>query len=653
MVLMKIRPVLAFVLVSVLALIAGTQASAAVRLPSIVSDDMILQRNAPLKVWGWADPGEAVTVTFRGKKFEVTTGTDGRWIVTMGPLEAGGPDDMEIAGTNRITLRDILVGDVWICSGQSNMTHQFNRWQEQYAREIASSENSAIRQFYVPTKAVLTGPIEDTPGTGWKRATPENLLNFTVIGYFFAKDLFDKYHVPQGIIMTCVGGTKIEAWTSEEGFKNFPDLLETLVRNKNTAYVDLVNADAKAAREAAGPRGGPDAGMTGPVKWFDPAYVPHNWKRIGVPGYWEDQGVRNLDGIVWYRREVEIPASIAGLEAKLKLGRIVDADQVYVNGRQVGETTYQYPRRRYAIPAGVLKAGKNLFVIRVTNEFGKGGFVPDKPYYLEAAGQRVDLKGYWQYRVGTVYRPLQGPFMRGISAQDQPASLYNGMIAPYTNYAIRGILWYQGESNADHPERYRALLTNLIADWRSHWRLGEVTFLIAQLPKYQEVDYLPAESNWARIREAELRVSRTSPNTGLGINIDLGEWNDIHPARKKEVGDRLALQAMKLSYGDTGLVASGPVFHSQEIKDGRIYLSFDNVGGGLVSTNGEKLAHFAIAGDDRKFVWGEAEIQGDKVVVWSDKIPEPKYVRYAWADNPDFANLGNKEGLPASPFRTD
>lgn len=651
---MKPRSTLPFVLVSLFVLLASTQAAAAVKLPSIVSDGMILQRNSPVKVWGWADPREAVTVTFRGKKYEATTGANGRWLVTMDSMKAGGPDDMEIAGTNHITLHDILVGDVWVCSGQSNMTHQFNRWQEQYAQEIAASENSEIRQFYVPTKAVLTGPLEDTPGTGWKRATPENLLNFTVIGYFFAKDLYDKYHVPQGIIMTCVGGTKIEAWTSEEGFKEFPDLLETLVQNKDTAYVDLVNADAKAAREAAGPRGAPDEGLAGPVKWFDPAYVPLNWKRIGVPGYWEDQGVRNLNGIVWYRREVDIPASMAGLEARLKLGRIVDADEVYVNGTKVGETTYQYPRRRYTIPAGVIKAGRNLFVIRVTNESDKGGFVPDKPYYLEAGDQRVDLKGYWQYRVGTVYRPPHGPFARGISAQDQPAALYNGMIAPYTNYAIRGILWYQGERNAElHTEHYRALLTNLIADWRNHWGLGDVLFLIAQLPRYQDVDYLPAESDWALIREAELKAAETTPNTGIGINIDLGEWNDIHPARKKEVGDRLALQAMKLSYGDTSLVASGPIFRSQKIKDGRIHLSFDNVGGGLVSTNGEKLAHFAIAGDDRKFVWGDAEIQGDKVIVSSEEVPDPKYVRYAWADNPDFANLGNKDGLPASPFRTD
>lgn len=649
---MNKRLVAAFLIIS--ALLLGASLSATVRLPSIVGDGMILQRDAPVKVWGWADPGERVTVTFRGRQYDATADAQGRWQVKLAPLKAGGPDQMDIAASNHITLHDILVGDVWVCSGQSNMTHQFDRWQERYAKEIAASDNPDIRQFYVPTKPVLTGPLADIPHLGWKRATPKNLLKFTVIGYFFAKRLYDQFHVPQGIIMTCVGGTRIEAWTSEQGFKGFPEMLATIERNKDTAYVDKVNAEAKAARAAAGPRGAPDQGLAGPVKWFDPAYRPRNWKRIGIPGYWDDQGVRNLNGVVWYRREFEIPASMTGVEARVKLGRIVDADEFYVNGRLVGKTTYQYPRRRYTIPAGVLKPGRNLFVIRVTNSFGKGGFVPDKPYYLEAAGHRVDLKGYWHYRVGTVYRPLHGPFRRGIFAQDQPAALYNGMIAPFTNYAIRGILWYQGESNAGHPQPYRRLLTNLIHDWRQHWGLGDVPFLIAQLPNYQAVDYLPAESNWALIREAQLQTAESVPDTGLAIDIDLGEWNDIHPAKKKEVGERLALQALKLSYGERNLVASGPIFRSQQIEGGRIVLTFDDVGSGLVSTNGEKLAHFAVAGADKRFKWADAVIQGrDQVVVWNQSIPEPKYVRYAWADNPDFANLGNKEGLPASPFRTD
>lgn len=636
---------------AVLAL-AGAAIFADVKLPSIIGDGMVLQRDVPLKVWGWADPGETVRVKFRELEAEATTGADGRWTIHLAPLAAGGPDRMEIIGDNELTITDVLVGDVWLCSGQSNMTHQFNRWQERYAEEIAAAEIPEIRQFYVPTTPVLTGPSEDLPGLEWKRATSANVLDFTVVGYFFAKKLYDRYEVPQGIIMSCVGGTRIEAWTSEEGFAEFPDQLARIERNKDAAYVDRINAEAKSARERLDPGTPPDAGLTGVLEWFDPDYEPRNWKRINVPGFWEDQGIRDLDGVVWYRREIDLPESMTGAEAQVKLGRIVDADALYVNGELVGETGYQYPQRRYTIPPGVLKAGRNLLVVRVTNYHGKGGFVPDKPYRLEVGEGHIDLKGDWFYRVGSVFppRPL---IPEGINPQNEPASLFHGMIAPFTNYGIRGILWYQGESNAWDPESYYKLLPNLIADWRAHWRLGDLPFLIAQLPNFMEVDYLPTESNWALMREAQLETARRIRKTGLGINIDLGEWNDIHPGNKKPVGERLALQAMKISYGEEDLVASGPVFRSQEIQEGRILLTFDNVGSGLVSRDGEPLAHFAIAGVDKVFHWAQAEIQGDQVVVWSDQVPAPLYVRYAWADNPDFANLGNEEGLPASPFRTD
>lgn len=648
----KTRVAAAVLAAAAFAVFTGGRGSAAVTLPSIVSDHMILQRDVPLKIWGWADPGENVTVTFRDQRQSAITDAGGRWQVMLAPLAAGGPDRMGITGTNQVALDDILVGDVWVCSGQSNMTHQFNRWQERYAREIAAADVPAIRQFYVPTSAILTGPQADVPGGTWKLATPESVLDFTVIGYFFAKQLHDKYHVPQGIIMTCVGGTRIEAWTSEEGLREFPERLAIVARNQDTAYVDRVNAEAQADRAADGPPIEADQGLTGPVKWFDPAFQPLNWKPINIPGYWEDQGVRNLDGVVWYRREIEIPESMTGGEARVRLGRIVDADEFYVNGRRVGATTYQYPQRRYTIPAGVLQPGRNLFVIRVRNQNGKGGFIPDKPYWLEAGGQSIDLKGTWHFKVGEAYVPSR-PSRQGISAQAQPTALFNGMIAPVTNFGIRGILWYQGESDTGDPSGYAKLLPNLIRDWRQHWGLGDVVFLIAQLPNYMDVDYLPAESNWALMREVQMETARHTPNTGLGINIDLGEWNDIHPGNKKPVGERLALQARRLSYGEDALVASGPILRSSEIKNGTIILSFDHVGGGLVSNNGEPLAHFAIAGDDKRFVWATAVIEGDTVVVSHESIPDPKFVRYAWADNPDFANLANAEGLPAAPFRTD
>ncbi len=630
----------------------GTHLSAEIKLPSIVSDGMILQRETPLKIWGWAEPDETIKVSVLGKSYKANADENGDWQVTIPPLEAGGPYTMELEGENSITLKDILVGDVWLCSGQSNMTHQFDRWQEEYADEIAASDNPEIRQFLVPTTAVLTGPVQDVPGQTWRKATPESLLSFTVVGYAFAKKLYDTYDVPQGIIMSCVGGTRIEAWTSEEGFKEFPNQLETIQKNKDSEYVDRVNSEAKADREADGPKKTVDLGTSGDLDWFDPAYVPLNWKPINIPGYWEDQGVRDLDGIVWYRREIKLPESMTGIEVMAKLGRIRNADDVYVNGKRIGGTGYEYPQRRYKIPAGILHTGKNLFVVRVSNSGGKGGFIPDRPYQLEAGEQIVDLKGTWHYKVGEVFTPSR-KYKQGISGQSQPSSLYNGMIAPLTNYPIRGALWYQGESNAWTPEPYREFLPNLIADWREQWDNQKLSFFIAQLPRFMDVDYLPAESVWAVMREIQLDTALNTPNTGTGINIDLGEWNDIHPGDKMPVGERLALQAMRISYGEDRIVSSGPIFMSQKIMDDRIELSFEHIGSGLVSNNGEKLAHFAIAGADKKFVWANAEIDGDKVIVSNKDVSNPKYIRYAWADNPDFANLGNKEGLPAAPFRTD
>lgn len=636
----------------------GTAIFAEVRLPSVVGNNMVLQRNEVVKVWGWANPGEKVTVSFRKKTHSARADSDGKWMVKLAPMKEGGPYSMEIKGENKIVLENILIGDVWVCSGQSNMTHYLGRHAERYAKEIAEANMPEIRQFYVPTKAVISGPLNDVPNLKWVAATPETVLDFTVIGYFFAKKLYDKYRVPMGIINTSVGGTIIEAWMSEEGFKEFPNILEKVKQNKDTAYVNRINREASQQRGGSNsniPKGEPDKGIA--EKWFVTDHEPLNWKRINIPGYWEDQGVRNLDGVVWYRKVINVPQSMTGKKATVKLGRIVNADELYINGKKVGNTTYEYPQRKYEIEAGILKHGENLFVIRVTNNGGKGGFVPDKPYYLLAGGDTIDLKGDWHYKVGQAFiqnRPSGGsggPMVRSISAQDSPTGLYNAMIAPYTNFAVRGFLWYQGESNAGNPETYAKYLPALINDWRSQWQQGNLTFLIAQLPNFMDVDYLPAESNWAKMREVQLETALNKANTGLGINIDLGEWNDIHPENKKPVGDRLALQAMQIAYGDNKVVSSGPMRKTARLEGQKVVVSFNHVGGGLVSGNGEALAHFALAADDGKYEWANAEIRGNEVVVWSENITNPKFVRYAWADNPDFANLYNKEGLPASPFQ--
>ena len=626
--------------------------SAQIKLPRLVTDSMILQRDAEIKIWGWASPKEKIYIRFQDKNYKTTTSPDGKWLVKLSPMKAGGPYTMDITGSNKITLKDILIGDVWFCSGQSNMVHQLNIHDVTYAGEIANANYPQIRQFWIPTLTNLAGPKDDLPAgqTGWKAAVGEDIRPFSAVAYFFAKQLYEKYNIPIGIINASVGGTPIEAWTSEAGFKEFPALQTTIEKNKDTAYLNSFNR--RPALTGSRPAIPVDAGLAGSVKWFDISYVPKGWRPINIPGYWEDQGVKDLNGVVWYRKEIDIPASMVGKPAKVFLGRIVDADELYINGKKVGSTTYQYPQRRYPVAADVLKAGKNIFVIRVTNTNGKGGFVTDKPYCIFAGHDTVDLKGYWQYKVGAVYRPASsGGFGGGINAQNQPAALFNAMVAPEINYTIKGFCWYQGEANTGKAQEYAALLPGLINDWRNLWKQGTLPFITIQLPGFMDYNYLPSESNWAMLRESQLK-SLSVPNTALVVAIDLGEWNDIHPDNKKAVGERMALAARKLAYNED-IVYSGPIYKSAKIDVDKIIITFDHTGSGLISNDGEPLSEFAIAGADKKFVWAKAVIEGDKIIVSGDEVSNPMYVRYAWADNPVNPNLFNKEGLPASPFRTD
>jgi sialate O-acetylesterase len=635
-------------LVSVCFLFCFT-ADAQIRLPALVRDSMVLQRDTKLKIWGWASSGENVKIHFNGRTYKTKAGIEGKWIVFIPAMKAGGPYTMDISGKNKITLKDVLIGDVWFCSGQSNMVHQLSLHDITYATDIAKANYPLIRHFTIATHTNLEGPVENMPAAYWKPAIPKDLPQFSAVAYFFARKIFQKYQVPIGLINASVGGTPIEAWTSEEGLKDFSSIVPIIRKNKDTSYVNTVNRDAFNNRIQ---RKEKDKGLSGPLNWYDPNYVPKGWQNINIPGYWEDQGAKDLNGIVWYRREIFIPDSLANVPASVFLGRIIDADILYINGIQVGKTTYQYPQRRYRLPAGMLKPGRNLFVIRVSNTAGKGGFVPDKPYYIQAGNDTIDLKGSWQYKVGEPFPPATGNTNAGIVAQTSPTALYNAMVAPVVNYAIKGVLWYQGESNAENPAAYQQLLPALINDWRNKWALGNIPFLYVQLPNYMDVSYLPSASNWALLREAALKTLHV-PNTHMTVAIDLGEWNDIHPDNKKDVGERLALGALKLAYGGKSIVSSGPIYQSSSINGNKISISFSSVGGGLISVDGDELSQFAIAGSDKKFIWAKAIIEGDKVVVWNDEITQPVYVRYAWSDNPFGANLYNKEKLPASPFRTD
>lgn len=617
-----------------------------VRLPQLVADGMVLQRDAKVKIWGWADAGEKITVNFQHKTYRTITDQSGSWKVTLQAMKAGGPYTMEITGNNHITLRDILVGDVWFCSGQSNMVLPMERVKERYPGEIANANYPQIRNFFVKTESDVTKQHPDLLPGKWVKADSATVLGFGAASWFFAKQLYQKYHVPIGIINSSVGGTPIEAWISADGLKDIQSYHNRIAQFSNTAFMDSV---LKKHPEPAEPLDA-DKGLNEAKPWYDTSYLPHKWHHFWLPGYWADQGVKGLNGVVWFRKEINLPASVQGKAAKLFLGRIIDADQTYVNGRQVGNITYQYPPRRYTVPAGLLKPGKNIIVVRVTNTSGKGGFVPEKRYYLAIAGDTTDLRGDWQYKVGQVFEPVR--VKPEFSAQNEPTGLYNTMVAPVINYTIKGIVWYQGESNTSRAFEYGRLLKALIADWRNNWQQSNIPFIYAQLPNFNEVQYSPTESSLAQLRNGQLSALEV-PNTGMAVTLEAGEWNDIHPLNKKTVGERLARAAEYVAYGDVNVVPSGPIYQSAKVDGNRIEVTFKNTGSGLVTGDGEELSQFAIAGADKKFVWAKAVIKGDKVLVWNDKIPAPLYVRYAWADNPEGANLYNKEGLPASPFQTD
>jgi sialate O-acetylesterase len=634
------------ILTAKLVLVYSFALHAQVKLPRLVRDSMILQRDMPVNIWGWASANEKINIRFNNKTYKTRADKTGNWLVKLPPTAAGGPYTIDITASNKISLKEILFGDVWFCSGQSNMVHQLNIHDVTYAKDIAAANYPMIRQFWIPTLTSLQGPNDDIPTGYWKSAVGEDVRPFSAVAYFFCKKIYDKYHVPMGIINSSVGGPPIESWTSEEGLKEFPDVISIIEKNKDTAYVNSFKR--RPVRNAPPPR---DQGLANAVKWFDPAYVPKNWRPINVPGYWEDQGLKDLNGVVWYRKEIEVPASMTNKPARIFLGRIVDADELYINGKRVGNTTYQYPQRRYHLPADVLKPGKNILVVRVTNAAGKGGFVPDKPYCVFAGSDTIDLKGTWQYKVGAAYKPFAGGGGGGFNEQYQPAALYNAMVAPVIHYTIKGICWYQGEGNTGRPKQYDELQAAMVKDWRSKWGQGLLPFLYVQLPNFMDYNYQPSESNWAELRESQFKALAV-PNTAMAVAIDLGEWNELHPDNKKSVGERLALGALKLAYNEN-IEYSGPLFDTAVINGNKITISFTHTGSGLISNDGEPLSEFAIAGEDKKFVWAKATIEGEKVIVWSDEITNPKYVRYAWADNPAFPNLYNKEGLPASPFRTD
>jgi sialate O-acetylesterase len=620
-----------------------------VKLPRLIGDNMVLQRDTKVKIWGWAAAREKVSLRFMSHTYTTTTAADSTWKIILPVMKAGGPYDMEIDGANHIVIKNILIGDVWVCSGQSNMDIPMERVKEKYPDIIAQSDNPAIRQFNIPVTFNFSGPQSDLPPGNWQPANPQTLLPFTAVGYFFAKALYEKYHVPIGLIKAPVGGSPAESWLSEDALKSFPHYYKIEQKFKSNGYLDSIrNNDRQIHDNWYSNIYRNDKGLHDIRPWYDTAYDASGWSAMPIPSFWDEHGLKGVNGVVWFRKEIQVPASMTGKPAKLLLGRIVDQDSVYVNGQFAGTIGYQYPPRRYDLPAGMLKPGKNIIVVRVINNAGRGGFITDKPYKLFAGNDTINLSGEWQYKVGTTAPSLPPSTF----FQYEPSGLFNAMIAPLLNFRMKGVIWYQGESNTSKAKEYQTLFPAVITNWREKWNEGNFPFLYVQLANFMEPKNQPSESNWALLREAQLK-SLSVPNTGMAVTCDIGEWNDIHPLNKEDVGKRLALIAENVAYGDKKVVYSGPLYQSMQVQGNKIILTFTNTGSGLIAKGGGDLKYFAIAGDDKKFVWAKAAIEGNKVIVYSDQAPNAVAVRYAWADNPEGANLYNKEGLPASPFRTD
>lgn len=603
---------------------------------------MVLQRDMPVKIWGKADKGETVTVEFNHQTLTAKAGKDGNWLVELAPMEAGGPFEMKVSGkSGTLEFRDILIGDVWICSGQSNMEWPLAKT-DGADEEIKNSANRQIRLITVQ-KTIRLEEQYDIPEGTWQVCTPETSKDFSAVGYYFGKELQQELNVPVGLIHTSWGGTNIQPWTSWESMVTTDDYKKYAGKTVSQSFSYNPKNWERYTQALEQEKGVKE-------KWYLPETKLTGWKPMDVPKMWDGE-LASADGVVWFRKEIELPESAAGKNATLRLAAIDDEDQTYVNGKPVGETaSYDVPRN-YRIESGILREGKNTIIIRIKDNHAGGGIYGNpEDVYLDVEGEKYPLAGTWEYKpsvITTQYNAIP------LGPNSFASLLYNGMIKPLVGYGIKGAIWYQGENNAHEAYKYRTLFPHMINDWRKQWGY-EFPFFWVQLANFMKVQEQPGESEWAELREAQSLTLRL-PKTGQAVITDIGDANDIHPRNKKEVGHRLALNALKVAHGKE-VIASGPVYDSMKKEGEKIVLTFKDTGTGLRAKDGNKYGYvkgFAIAGADKKFVWANAYISGDKVVVFSEEIPDPVAVRYAWADNPDDNDLVNSAGLLASPFRTD
>lgn len=635
-----------------IALLATLPVWAHVRLPLLFGDNMVLQRDKPVAVWGWADRGEKITVQFNQQFKTTKADKKGHWMIQLDPEPAGGPFQLTIKGKDQITFSNVLVGEVWICSGQSNMEMPIAGWGKinNYQEEIAAADYPSIRHFKVPN-TVSTVPKDDLSGGDWKICSRETAGNFSATAYFFARELYRQLHVPIGLINTSWGGTHVETWTSRGAFEQseeFKSMIATLPSGDGLTAV--IGQKKAALLKTITALQGPLPASGEEEQYKNASYADSGWAHMKLPGLWEQAGLglNDLDGIVWFRKTIEVAEEDAGKPAVLELGKIDDADETYINGVKVGATKGYSEARHYTIPAGVLKAGKNVIAVRVEDVSGGGGIYGEPgELTITMAGKTIALAGDWSFRIATV------SISNAVNPNSAPTLLFNAMVSPLIPYTIRGAIWYQGETNTGRAYQYRKAFPLLIRDWRGRWGLGDFPFYFVELSSWNANNGNSVQgSAWAELREAQA-MTLALTNTGMAVTSDIGNAKDIHPKDKQDVGWRLAAIALNNCYGQKAEY-SGPVYQSMQTDGNKVILTFTHTGSGLAAHDKYGyLKGFEIAGADQQFHYARAMIQGDKVVVWQDGISAPVAVRYGWADDAGEGNFFNKEGFPASPFRTD
>ncbi len=662
------QTVLRFLLIGVLAGSTAVVALADVSLNGVFADHMVLQRNARVPIWGNAAPGEAVTVAVAGKEAKTTARPDGAWRVTLESLPAGGPYTLAVTGRNHIALQDVLVGDVWLCSGQSNMAFTMHALRDgPYADDLKTADFPTIRQGLVP-RHPSTEALASTPVT-WTACTPTTVDDFTAVGFYFAREVQKQIKVPIGLLHASWGGTSAESWTSKAALDTVPDF-------KTRADAQLANLAALPDQIKAFPAaiaawdskyGRTDPGSTGEAQgWAAPVLAPADtaaWKPSTLGARWREDGLPD-GGIIWVRKELTVPPDAAGKGFRIDLGSLTEMHTTsYFNGVKIGESgsrppTFDTGYVNYDVPGTLVKPGLNVFAVRYVSAVGSRAPTQRLARAMGFAAVGVPDPGDdCLVRIEKAFPPLtaaalaERPATPSGDAPHTSSALFGGMISPLIPFAIKGALWYQGEQDGSRGYAYRTLLPLMIRDWRTRWGEGDFPFYIQQLPDWQPVQAQPSESAWAELREAQAMTAHSLPNVGIAVAIDIGEVDNVHPHNKREVGRRLALAALAQTYG-LPLPFSGPVYQSMSVEGSAIRIRLTH-NDGLRSADGGPLKQFAVAGEDHKWVWADARIDGDTVLVSSAAVARPVAVRYAWANSPVGCNLTNASGLPAIPFRTD